>query len=55
MLTISLLTLLLQVATVSGWGVLEEGGALSPSLQEVKVTVTSNAQCKLVWNDKVGE
>ena len=36
-------------------GGLEEGGALSPSLQEVKVTVTSNAQCKLVWKDKVGE
>jgi len=35
-----------QVATVTGWGTLSSGGNQPTVLQEVDVTVTSNADCK---------
>jgi len=35
-----------QVATVTGWGTLTEGGSLSKPLQEVDLSVLTNDQCK---------
>ena len=39
-----------DVATVTGWGTTSSGGSLSPTLREVDVTVTSNAQCSNSYN-----
>ena len=38
-----------QVATVSGWGTLSSGGNQPATLQEVDVTVQTNAQCAQVY------
>jgi len=35
-----------QVATVTGWGTLQEGGGLSSTLQEVDLNILTNDQCK---------
>ena len=43
-----------QVATVSGWGTLSSGGSQPSSLQEVEVTVTTNAQCSLAYGTYIG-
>jgi len=39
-----------EVATVTGWGTTSFGGSLSGKLQEVDVTVTSNAQCNTAYS-----
>lgn len=31
---------------VTGWGALEEGGSISPILQEVVVPILTNAECR---------
>ena len=43
-----------QVATVSGWGTLSSGGSQPSSLQEVEVTVSTNAQCSLAYGTYIG-
>ncbi|XP_022825984.1 trypsin-like isoform X1 [Spodoptera litura] len=35
-----------ECAVVIGWGVTDEGGSVSNTLQEVKVPIVSNAECK---------
>ncbi|PZC78907.1 hypothetical protein B5X24_HaOG200438 [Helicoverpa armigera] len=35
-----------QCGVVIGWGVTDEGGSISNTLQEVKVPIVSNAECK---------
>merc|ERR1719297_82987 len=43
-----------QVATVSGWGTLTSGGNQPSTLQEVTVTVTTNAQCQQAYGANIG-
>ena len=43
-----------QVATVSGWGTLTSGGNQPSTLQEVDVTVTTNAQCQQAYGANIG-
>ena len=45
-----------QLATVSGWGTLSSGGNQPSTLQEVDVTVQTNAQCAQVYGSSyIGE
>ena len=37
------------LATVTGWGTLSSGGSQPTTLQEVEVTVTTNAQCNSAY------
>ena len=39
-----------KVSTVTGWGTTSSGGSLSAKLQEVDVTVTSNAKCRKAYS-----
>ena len=44
-----------QTATVTGWGLTGASGDLSPTLQEVGVTVASNEECSDIYPGKIEE
>ena len=45
-----------QLATVTGWGTLSSGGNQPATLQEVDVTVQTNAQCAQAYGSQyIGE
>ena len=46
-------TLIYQVATVTGWGSTAYGGSPSSTLQEVNVTVISNDECSSAYGDRI--
>ena len=43
-----------QLATVTGWGTLQSGGNQPATLQEVDVTVTTNADCAAAYGSDIG-
>ena len=46
---------IIQVATVTGWGTLQSGGSQPSALQEVNVTVTTNEECQAAYGSNIGE
>lgn len=40
-------------STVVGWGHVREGGAISPTLQEVKIPIIGNSECARVYGSRM--